>query len=43
MKLVFNFVSLGFCVYDTVWDMDFFFFLLGVEEELIDSYANIDR
>lgn len=44
MKLVFNFVSLGFYVYDTVRDMDFLsFFLLGVEEELIDCYANIDR
>lgn len=27
MKLVFNFVSLGFYVYDTVRDMDFFKFL----------------
>lgn len=42
MKLVFNFVSLGFYVYDTVRDMDFFKFL-SVEEELIDCYANIDR
>lgn len=41
MKLVFNFVSLGFCVYDTGYG--FFKFFSVVEEELIDCYANIDR